>query len=244
MWPISSETGFRMPGPLSRLRWAHQFGQSWSGLQRNPDPTVEYERGQAFEPAMLSINSVRGKAMHAIIQYALWRRRRMNDEGVTGGFDTMPEVRALLDGHLERDPSPAVRSVYAQYFPALVYLDANWAAAVAPLVFPASEEDVRFWRAAWSAYAIFAQTFDKVFDILRPTYELAVQRMPWSENPETPTAETERIGATPRKTSHATFWPSIGVENSSSPKTVSLSGSMSAPLCIRDRRRCGLSPTT
>ena len=155
-------------------------------LAEDPDPTVEYERGQAFEPAMLSINSVRGKAMHAIIQYALWRRRRMNDEGVTGGFDTMPEVRALLDGHLERDPSPAVRSVYAQYFPALVYLDANWAAAVAPLVFPASEEDVRFWRAAWSAYAIFAQTFDKVFDILRPTYELAVQRMPWSENPETP----------------------------------------------------------
>ncbi len=108
----------------------------------------------------------------------------MNDEGVTGGLNTMPEVRALLDGHLERDLSPAVRSVYAQYFPALVYLDADWAAAVAPLVFPTSEEDVRFWRAAWSAYALFAQTFDKVFDILRPTYELAVQRMPWSENPE------------------------------------------------------------
>ena len=172
-----------IPAALGTVVWA-----ILEQLAEDPDPTIEYENGHTFEPAMLSINSVRGKAMHAVIQYALWHRRRMNDEGITGGFETMPEVRALLDVHLdqERDPSPAVRSVYAQYFPALVYLDAEWATAVASKVFPASEEHMRYWRASWSVYSTFAQTFDQVFDILRSTYELAAQRMPWSENVDTP----------------------------------------------------------
>jgi len=172
-----------MPVTLGPVVWA-----ILKQLAEDTDPTIEYEQDRAFESAMLSINSVRGKAMHAVIQYALWRRRRMTEEGITGGLETMPEVRALLDDHLdlERDPSPAIRSVYAQYFPALVYLDAEWAAAVAPNVFPAAAEHMRYWRASWSVYATFAQTFDQVFDILRPTYELAVQRMPWNELADSP----------------------------------------------------------
>jgi hypothetical protein len=100
----------------------------------------------------------------------------------------MPEVRALLDDHLdfEQDPSPAVRSVYAQHFPALVYLDAEWAATAAPKIFPAAEDGLRYWRASWSVYGTFARTYDQVFDILRPVYELAVQRMPWSDKAEGP----------------------------------------------------------
>lgn len=168
---------------------SHGFApQIWAVLEQlseDPDPTTEYERERPFEPAMLSINTVRGKAMLAVVQYALWRRRQMNEDGLAGGFDTMPEVRALLDRRLDRDRSPAVRSVYAQYFPALVYLDAEWATAVAPTIFPAAADKIRFWRASWSVYATFSQTYDRVFDILRPTYELAVQRMPWDEGSDT-----------------------------------------------------------
>ncbi len=160
-------------------------------LAEDPDPTVEYERGRAFEAAMLAINSVRGKTIHSVIQYAIWRRQRMNDQGESGGFEAMPEVQELLDAHLdlERDPSPAVRSVYAQYFPALVYLDAGWAAGVAQLLFPDANDDLYLWRAAWSVYATYARPFDQVFDILRPTYELAVQRMPWGQNTGAPKSQ-------------------------------------------------------
>ena len=168
---------------------SHGFApEIWAVLEQlseDPDPTTEFEQERAFEPAMLSINTVRGKAMLAVVQYALWRRRQMNEDGLAGGFDTIPEVRALLDRRLDRDLSPAVRSVYAQYFPALVYLDAEWATAVAPIIFPAAVDEIRFWRASWSVYATFSQTYDRVFEILRPTYELAVRRMPWDEGSET-----------------------------------------------------------
>jgi hypothetical protein len=155
-------------------------------LAADPDPTVEYEQGPGYEPATLSINTVRGKAMHAVVQYALWRRRQMREEGEPGGFDVMPEVRTLLNAHLDlaREPSPGVRSVYAQYFPALVYLDARWAEAIAPILFPSGQEQIDYWRAAWSVYATFARPFDRVFDILRPVYELSVQRMPWNQQEE------------------------------------------------------------
>lgn len=158
-------------------------------LSADPDPTVEYEEGLGYEPATLSINTVRGKTMHGLVHYALWRRRQMNEDEGRRGFDAMSEVRTLLNRHLDvqQEPSAGVRSVLAQYFPALVYLDASWAAEIAPILFPASDEQLAYWTAAWSVYSTFAHPFDQVFDILWPTYELAVQRMPWDELQESRT---------------------------------------------------------
>jgi hypothetical protein len=173
-----------IPGTLANQLWA-----VLEVLATDPDPSAEYGQGLGYEPAMLSINTVRGKAMHAVVHYALWRRRNMTEEEGRRGLDAIPEVRTLLNAHLdlEQEPSAGVRSVFAQYYPALVYLDANWAAEIAAILFPAGEDKVAHWMAAWSVYATFARPFDQVFDILRPSYELAVRRMPWSELQESRT---------------------------------------------------------
>lgn len=90
-------------------------------LTQDPDPTPEHEirfGGSNMNPNELSINTVRGNAMHAVVRYALWIRRhfeQMGDRGelIRRGFDEMPEVRQVLDEHLDPDqePSLGIRSV-------------------------------------------------------------------------------------------------------------------------------------
>jgi hypothetical protein len=164
--------------------------EAWAVLRLltdDPEPDAEYEArygGSNMDPATLSINTVRGQAMHAVMSYALWVRGHLEgvvdgDERLTGGFDEMPEVRSVLDNHLdpEKDPSLAVRAVYGQWFPQLTLLDESWAIRNVPNIFP-SQEPLRDLRhAAWGTYVVFQPPYDSVFDILREEYEHAVQQL-------------------------------------------------------------------
>src|SRR5205085_3576727 len=118
-------------------------------LTEDPNPTLEDERrfrSSAKELAGLALNTVRGLAMHAVIKYALWVRRHVvqeheKDAYTIEGFDTLPEVREVLNQHLtlSRDSSLAVRSVYGQRFPWFVFLDQRWATQNISSIFPAEE---------------------------------------------------------------------------------------------------------
>ena len=96
-------------------------------LTRDPDPTPKDDAETSMDPATYSINTTRGEAMHAVIQYALWihRGERRQANGAVATFEDMPEVRDLLEFHIN-DPSPAIRSVYGQYLPWLTLLDRDW----------------------------------------------------------------------------------------------------------------------
>ena len=65
-----------------------------------------------------AINTVRGEAMHTVVRYALWIRRhfKQTPEGakrLERDFDEMPEVRQVLNEHLNPDQelSLAIRSI-------------------------------------------------------------------------------------------------------------------------------------
>ena len=128
-------------GPAFELRekvWA-----SIEPITDDPEPDVEYESrygGDNMDPATLSINTVRGEAMHAAIFYLLWTRRHLVDQRGEESFslDDAPEGRRVLEKHLliENDPSLAVRSVYGWHFPRLFLLDKEWTSEVAEQVFP------------------------------------------------------------------------------------------------------------
>ncbi len=152
-------------------------------LTDDPDPTPEREAQYTrsnMDPATLSINTVRGKAMHAVVGYALWVRWHLQvhpgQAEVGDGLDEMPEVRDVLELHLDpsRDPSLAVRAVYGWWFPALVLLDARWAAAHVHAIFPPTPDHAPLRQASWNAYLIFNNPSDAVFAILRSVYMWAV----------------------------------------------------------------------
>jgi hypothetical protein len=142
-----------------------------------------------MNPSELSINTVRGEAIHTLVRYALWIRRYFEltvdgAEALVRGFDEMPEVRQVLDTHLnpDQESSLAIHSIYGRWFPWLILLDANWATQNVAKIFPQDEilSDLRI--AAWESYIIFCPVYDNVFEVLHEEYRYAVERINATES--------------------------------------------------------------
>lgn len=156
-------------------------------LTQHPDPTPEREMGYHSSNnsySELAINTVRGEAMHTVVRYALWIRRHFeqipeSEEHLQRGFDEMPEVRQVLDEHLNPDiePSLSIRSVYGQWFPWLALLDPLWANQSIRKIFPQDETFSNLRRVAWESYINFSGIYDNAFDLLHEEYRYAVEQI-------------------------------------------------------------------
>jgi hypothetical protein len=157
-----------------------------SRLLEDPDPTPEHEEqygGSNMDPFTLAINTVRGEALHALVRYALWVRQYL-DEDKRHGLTDMPEASDALDQHLVRDPSLAVRSAYGQFFPWIHLDDPAWTESHIAAIFPVERDATAWFDAAWDAYIVFTQPFDKMAEVLRDVYAEAIERLPLQSNDE------------------------------------------------------------
>lgn len=163
----------------------------WSVLEpltRDPDPTPADDANTAgyspMDPLTRSINTNRGKAMHAVVAYALWYRRELDarDIDTAEGFDLIPGVRAVLEERLDpdREPSLAVRAVYGKWLPWLILLDERWATNNIARILPPAPELAGLRDAAWNTYVGWCPPFNPVYDVLQQEYEAAVERVPSS----------------------------------------------------------------
>lgn len=154
-------------------------------ITHDPNPDLEYETtGTNMDAATMSINTVRGEAIHTVVRYALWIHRDL--EKLTGGkekllrgFDEIPEVREVLEEHLDtsNDHSMAIRTIYGQWFPWLVLLDPRWATLNVPRIFPRDPSLRHLLDAAWETYLTFCKPYNNVFEILQEEYRLAIDRI-------------------------------------------------------------------
>lgn len=155
----------------------------WNVLQpltEDPNPTREDEQPFSGSPKELvgfSLNTIRGMALHAVIQYALWAQRNVQgNEREPGGFDTLAQVQEVLDHHLNLvyDPSLAIRSIYGRWFPWLVLLDQQWTQRNIPRIFPPGES-YRDWRnVAWETYVIYCPPNVDALHLLFSEYQQAI----------------------------------------------------------------------
>lgn len=122
-------------------------------LTRDPHPSPHDEATDSMDPLTRSINTNRGKAMHAVIAYALWCRRELDaqDADASQGFDSMPEVRTVLEARLDPDiePSLAVRAVYGKWLPWIILIDEQWASANIARLFPPDPQHQSLRDAVW-----------------------------------------------------------------------------------------------
>lgn len=170
----------RIPFELRNLVWG-----IIERLTTDPNPSPDHEArygGDNMDPLTLSINTNRGTAMHAVVDYALWCRRELEtrNEDVSPGFDLMPEVREVLEAHLEPDEesSLAVRAVYGRWLPWLILLDEAWTAEHLAMIFPDEPDGSVFADTAWSTYITWCSPYDSALRTLRKQYEDAVLRVP------------------------------------------------------------------
>lgn len=156
-------------------------------LTRHPDPTPERERRSTHEPmdsVSTAINSIRGTAIEAAIRYALWIRRNLEGspdakELVAHGFNEIPEVRTVLETHLDPslDCSSAIRSIYGQWFPWLALLDNSWAKERISTIFTPKEPFQSLGKIAWDTYLLYCPAFDDVFTLLRNLYKNSADQL-------------------------------------------------------------------
>lgn len=142
----------------------------------DPDPAPERDEGH--EPATVAINSVRGEALHAAIRYALWVERALEVGESFEGIESVPEFAAAVDRCLDPsvERSLAIRAVLGQWFVQFVRMDEEWATSLVPNLFPAGSEAAPFFSATWNAYVVFNRAYIAVFEVLRNSYDLAVER--------------------------------------------------------------------
>jgi hypothetical protein len=155
--------------------------QAWSVIERSvrdPDPTPSREAKNHGDPYGTAINSARGTALIAAVGYGLWVRRHLEREAPGAGLAEMPELRAVLEDHLDlrRDTSMAVRSVYGRHFPQLVYLDRAWVSGHTEQIFPRDRSLESFRKTAWDWY-LQGPFFEPCYSILADHYSVAVDEI-------------------------------------------------------------------
>jgi hypothetical protein len=166
-------------------------------LTQDPDPTPETDRRylEKDNSSALngSLNTVRGKAFHALIRYAFWCQRNLDQlSSENEGFDyftLMPEVKFILEDHLVNDPSHIIRSIYGQYFAGIHYVDKSWATGNLDLIFPTDGQNDVFFDAAWSSFLSTGRVFTEVFHPLKEKYLYATQRLNYLAKDTIPTQD-------------------------------------------------------
>jgi hypothetical protein len=160
---------------------------TWEVIRRlteDPNPSAEHEArygGDNMDPLTLSINTNRGTAMHAVVEYALWCRRELESlgEDVSRGFQLVPEAAEVLDLHLHPDveASLAVRAIYGRWLPWLLLLDQSWTVERLSLLFPYQDNEA-LAEALWDTYIAWCPPYDSVYRALEDQYRAAIERVP------------------------------------------------------------------
>ncbi len=145
------------------------------------DPEPEEEQQDSDQTINTAINSVRGIAIRSVVFYALWLRRAdqsVHDLEATG-------TRGILERHLDpaADKSPAVRSVYGQFLPALMWIDPAWVRGIVQQVFPLDSSAATLRRAAWAGYVRFNRPSRDLVELFEPIYRAAIDDVAHSDSP-------------------------------------------------------------
>jgi len=154
-------------------------------LSTDPDPSPESEQelSKPFDAATSSINTVRGRAMHACMAYIMWVRRHiqanetLTDDQIT--FEQLPEVIEVLNDHVDtdRDCTLTIHSVYGKWLPWLIAWDEQWVKDKKMQIFPSEIDKQAFWDVAWGTYVVYNRPYNNAFLILEDIYEEAFTRL-------------------------------------------------------------------
>lgn len=144
-------------------------------LSNHPEPDLKYEKkygGDNMDPANLSINTIRGEAMHGVINYALWCSRNLKKKIL------VKEAKKILEEHLniEKEKTLTIRAIYGCRLPKLVYLDKNWVKKNLDKIFPKKKSLENFWLSAFETY-LANPVYGDIFELLEKEYDGAISHL-------------------------------------------------------------------
>lgn len=164
------------------IKFRRQIWDIITVLLADPDPGTDKDRTEdnRFDPIICAINSIRGNAIHAVVNYALWiiKDNKNSLESQTG-FETVPEVRDALEQHLNlyKDPSIAVKSMYGRLIPWLVLMDKVWVLGSINSIFPEEPQLIYYYLSAWTSYVLYCEPYNNVLQTTLPIYRRAISML-------------------------------------------------------------------
>lgn len=167
------------------------FDVAWSALKSafgDPNPTPEYEKtygGTNMDPFMLSINTVRGEATHALLSLLIENARAIGEFdtplGERHGVTRWPEVQRMLESRLDpqTEPSLAVRAAIGSRLDVLAILDPSWLESVWAALLPEADPERR--EVVFDAYLTMGMIRVPIVDTFLGEYLFRVRRLGGAE---------------------------------------------------------------
>ena len=143
----------------------------------DPNPTLEHEQkygGSNMDPFALSLNTVRGKATHALIALLVEKARAAGefDLPLSGrrGISRWPELESTLDRCLDvsREPSLTVRAAIGAHLDLLALIDPEWFEEHRTVLFPVSHQEHR--EVVFDAYLLWGTIREPLIPLFRDEY--------------------------------------------------------------------------
>lgn len=137
-------------------------------LSIKSSPDVEDDKRESNEPAHVAINSVRGQAYRAFVQFTY-------NEGNNVLSD---DVKVLYEHVLDTDTSNAVRFTVGQFLASFYFRDIPFIKGLLPKIFPKAEAGKeKLYFSTWEGY-LASSLYKELFDELRSSYEYAIKINP------------------------------------------------------------------
>jgi len=147
----------------------------------DPEKSIENSKTN-MDPYTLAINSVRGNAIIAVIDYALWyasltKGNYSTDIKNPNRLIGEERIQKLLDDKLtnkQDDPSLAIHSVFGVYLANLAYLNYEWVKANIDKIFPKEKDKEVYWSTAWGGYINASRFSTDLYRLLKTNFEKAI----------------------------------------------------------------------
>lgn len=169
-------------------------GKVWFVLEPltyDTDPTPEQEKEYLSsdpDPLSLAINTTRGDAVEAAIEYGIWlkKSKKETEQSKWSLSKSAPELKKVLEVHLNisKDPSIAIRSIYGENLRRLTWLDEGWVKTNQDLIFPKNPKQQSHFDAVWETYIQFVDPYGNLLSIVKPQYERAIRELGKHHDPK------------------------------------------------------------
>jgi hypothetical protein len=154
----------------------------------DPNPSPEFELkygGTNMDPFMLSLNTARGKATHALLTLIMQKARVAGELDLPiqdrHGVSRWTELADMLDRCLDptRESSLAVRAAIGSQLSLLGLIDTHWLEQHLPVLFPVSDQAHR--EVVFDAYLLWGTIREPLIPLLRDEYRYRTSKL--SEQP-------------------------------------------------------------
>lgn len=122
------------------------------------------------DPLTTAINSVRGRAFEAFVQFVYQDGKNFEK---SAGTKINPDVKALYEAVLKKENTRAIMYMFGHYIPSFFFRQKDWVISLLPVIFSTEASKKHLYLAAWEGY-LAATLYKDIFT--EPAFQALYER--------------------------------------------------------------------